>query len=212
MSDRYDTSDHPETRFEPGSGGRVLANKLGVTDPEEMDAIELDLLVQLHDALIDEVTADQGFSSTDLCEWHRRWLGNVYPWAGRYRTLNMAKGEHLFAASARVPRLIDVLDREVLSAHTPCEHMPEERLAAAIATVHVELILIHPFREGNGRLSRLLANLMALQAGRPNLDFGPWDRDKPAYFAAIQAGLDDPGPMMELVTRALRASPAGDPP
>jgi hypothetical protein len=44
---------------------------------------------------------------------------------------------------------------------------------------------------------------MALLSGRPNLDFGPWDQDKPAYFAAIQSGLDDPGPMTELVRRAL---------
>jgi len=37
--------------------------------------------------------------------------------------------------------------------------------ATALAEVHAELILIHPFREGNGRLARLLALLMALQAG-----------------------------------------------
>ena len=68
-----------------------------------------------------------------------------------------------------------------------------------IAVVHIELILIHPFREVNGRLSRLLANVMALQAGWPELDYTPWDEYKTDYFAAIQAGLSDHEPMKGLV-------------
>ena len=206
MSNRYDTNGNPEAAFEPGSGGRVLANKLGVVDPREMDAIELELLLQLHDGLVDEVAFDQGFTAGQLRDWHRRWLGNVYVWAGEYRTLNLSKGDMLFAASAQVPRLMAQLDRDALAVQTPCNGMTERRLAEAIAIVHVELILIHPFREGNGRLARLLANLMALQAGWPNLDFGTWDRDKAAYFAAIRAGLTDSGPMSELVLPVLRAS------
>ena len=82
--------------------------------------------------------------------------------------------------------------------------MSEDQLAAAIAVVHVELILIHPFREGNGRLSRLLASLMALQAGWPQLDYTHWDKHKTDYFAAIQAGMSDYEPMKGLVKRVLR--------
>ena len=59
----------------------------------------------------------------------------------------------------------------------------------AIAEVHTELVLIHPFREGNGRVSRLLATLMALQAGLPLLDFSAMNEQKENYFAAVQAGL-----------------------
>jgi cell filamentation protein len=55
----------------------------------------------------------------------------------------------------------------------------------------VELVLIHPFREGNGRIARLLSVLMALQAGLPPLDFSDLQgTERGAYFAAIQAGLD----------------------
>lgn len=55
----------------------------------------------------------------------------------------------------------------------------------------MELILIHPFREGNGRIARLLSVLMGLQAGLPPLDFTGMDgvkRDE--YFAAVRAGMD----------------------
>ena len=52
-------------------------------------------------------------------------------------------------------------------------------------------MLVHPFREGNGRLGRLLATLMALQAGLPVLDFSELDgARREEYFAAVRAGMD----------------------
>lgn len=204
MNDKYDTTDNVEAHFEPGSNDRVLSNKLGITDAQDMDDVELDLLKRLYDAVLGSVEADQRLASADIREWHRRWLGNVYVWAGGYRSLNMSKGDFIFAASGQVPKLMDNLDKEVLSIRTPCAGMSEDQLAEAIAVVHVELILIHPFREGNGRLSRLVANVMALQAGRRQLDYTFWDEQKASYFAAIRAGLSDYAPMKGLVRRALR--------
>ena len=37
--------------------------------------------------------------------------------------------------------------------------------------MHIEFIVIHPFREGNGRLARMIAYIMSLQAGYPPLNF-----------------------------------------
>ena len=206
MTGRYDTAGNVEAQFAPGSNGLVLANKLGISDVEEMDDIELDLLDRLYEDVLGSVEVDQRITVADLCEWHRRWLGSVYVWAGRYRTVNMGKGNFQFAASPYIPRLMDNLDTEILSAHTPSGGMSEDRLTEALAVVHVELILIHPFREGNGRLSRLLASAMALQAGWPEPDYTLWDERKTDYFAAIQAGMSDYGPMKGMVTRALRAT------
>ena len=206
MIGRYDTTGNVEAQFEPGSDGRVLANKLGVADPKEMDDIELDLLNRLHKDVIRSVEVDQPITVADLREWHRRWLGRVYVWAGRDRSVNMSKEDFLFAACGQIPRLLDKLDKDVLRVHTPCTGMSDDRLVEAIAVVHVELILIHPFREGNGRLSRLLANVMALQAGWPQLDYTAWDENKTDYFNAIQAGLSDYEPMIEMVRQVLRGA------
>jgi len=206
MTDRYDTTGNIEAQSEPGSDNRVLANKLGITDPSEMDNTELDLLNQLYDAVVNSVQEDQPITVADLREWHRRWLGNVYVWAGRDRSVNIGKDGFQFAASGQIPGLLDQLDNKFLSVHTPCAGMSEERLTEAIAIVHIELILIHPFREGNGRLSRLLMNIMALQAGWPELDFTVWDKHKTDYFTAIQAGLSNNEPMKQLVKQVLRES------
>ncbi len=202
-TDRYDTSGNLEAQFESGSNDSVLKNKLGIHDASEMDDIELDLLIQLYDQIPDWVEKDQKLSTADIREWHRRWLGNVYTWAGQYRTVNMGKGEFQFAAATQIDRLMDVLDRDFLFHYTPCSSMTDEQLIEAIAKIHVELILIHPFREGNGRISRILANVMAMQAGKPELDFSEWDEKKERYFSAIQAGLDDFEPMKALVRLVL---------
>jgi cell filamentation protein len=70
------------------------------------------------------------------------------------------------------------------------------------------LILIHPFREGNGRLARLLALLMALQAGLPPLDFSPLaGRGRRAYIAGIHAALGgDYAPLATMFTRVIDLS------
>jgi cell filamentation protein len=67
--------------------------------------------------------------------------------------------------------------------------LSSEHLVEAIAVTHVELILIHPFREGNGRLSRLLADVMAVQACLEPLDYSYWESNKDDYIAAIHQGM-----------------------
>jgi cell filamentation protein len=171
-----------------------------------MEDTELDLLEQLTDAILDEVKEDQNITSGNLCEWHRRWLANVYEWAGNYRSVNMGKDEFQFAASNLIPKLMRDFNDKFLSVYTPCMNMKEKQLIDALAIVHIEYILVHPFREGNGRLSRLLSTVMALQAGQPILDFSYMDENKAEYFAAIQAGLDNAEPMKEIFRRVLHAS------
>ena len=209
VPDRYDTSDLTEGQFEPGSDDQVLRNKLGILDPEEMDDIELDLLRQLTDAVLDEVEEDQTITIYDLREWHRRWLGNIFAWAGEYRAVNMGKGAFQFAAAHLIPKLMKEFESKFLSVYTPCKGMNEEQLIEALAKVHIEFILIHPFREGNGRLSRLLTNVMALQAGQPVLDFSYMHTNREEYFSAIQAGLDNDEPMRDVFRRVLHASQQG---
>jgi len=206
MTDRYDTSDSPEGEYQPGSNGQVLVNKLGIIDKSEMDEVELELLGQLTETVLGEVEADQIISSDDLCEWHRRWLGNVYEWAGRYRSVNMGKSGFQFAAAHLVYGLMQKLNDNFLVIYTPCYQMNESELVEALANIHIETILVHPFREGNGRLSRLLANMMALQANYPMLDFSYMDDNREAYFSAIQAGLGDDLPMQKLFRQVLQDS------
>jgi len=204
VTNRYDASGS-QSEFQPGSNGEVLRNQLGISKPEEMDEIELDLLDQLYQYTFRRHFPDRRLTVADLKSWHHQWLGNVYPWAGEPRNVNLSKGDFHFAAADQIPRLLDEFQETCLDRFTPSHDLSDAALCEALAMTHVELILIHPFREGNGRLARLVADVMAAQANRGLLDYSEWDRDKERYFAAIQQGLDeDYGPMVGLMSEALK--------
>ena len=59
MSNRYDTTGNPEGQYQPGSNNQVLLNKLGITNPDEMDDVELELLKQLTTSVLAEIEDDQ---------------------------------------------------------------------------------------------------------------------------------------------------------
>ncbi|HTY20338.1 MAG TPA: Fic family protein [Geobacteraceae bacterium] len=138
-----------------------------------------------------KVYRDQSFTVEDICQMHRQWLGRIYVWAGMPRSVNISKDGFDFAMARVIPTLLEEFESEQLRKLTPCLFTNRDEVAHALAEVHVEFMLIHPFREGNGRLGRLLATLMALQAGLPLLEFSEMigiRREK--YFAAVRAGLD----------------------
>ena len=203
---RYDIAG-PQGAVQSGSEDRVLENKLHITRIEDMDEAELVLLQKLYVSVLQEHLPPGRISVLHLKRWHKRWLGNVYDWAGQYRTVNMSKDGFPFAPAAQLPRLMQLFDSDYLARYTPCKGMRMAELVEAIAVIHVEFILMHPFREGNGRISRLLADVMAVQAGYEPLDYSSWERNKAAYISAIQKGMDcDYAPMQRWVSEALESS------
>lgn len=147
-------------------------------------------LLRALNELVDIYGKGHRFSAGDIRKMHKRWLGKIYAWAGAYRSVNMSKDGFPFAAAAQIPKLMTEFERGPLRELTPCIFHEREGVVHALAVVHVELVLIHPFREGNGRLARMLSTLMALQAGLPPLDFGNIKgKKKREYFAAVQAGM-----------------------
>lgn len=207
MATRYDTDQLAEAQFEPGSRSRVLKNLLGIRRKREMDTHEAAKLFAVTMWAIQHYSADHRFSAADVILLHKQWLGEVYPWAGEYRQVNISKGGFVFAMSAQVPRLMQEFERDVLARYTPCAFANLDDTLDALAITHCELVLIHPFREGNGRVSRLVSTLMALQAGLPLLNFSIIKgKQREAYFAAVRAGMGrEYEPMKEIFRRVVQA-------
>ena len=202
----YDASGLIEAQFEPGSRGRVLRNLLGIKSKREMDQIEAQEQLRTLEELVRIYDQTHRFTAADVRRIHKMWLESIYAWAGKYRQVNLSKGDFPFAAANQIPRLMIEFEKGPLREYTPCRFTEMSEIARAIAVVHTELLLIHPFREGNGRVARLLAVLMALQAGLPPLDFGNIKgRKRQEYFRAVQAGLDrDYKPMEEVFSAVIR--------
>jgi len=205
---RYDLASGGQSEFEPGSGGLVLRNKCGIIDPADAALRETELLTVAYVDSFDWPISIK-FTAETIRMMHRKWLGDLYYFAGEYRTVNVSKDGLLLCAAEFIEREMERFEREQLAKHTPCyelvsmspkstgapEKVPKSRMrkrsieeiAFKASVVHAELLHIHPFREGNGRLGRWLADLMVLQGGYPAPEYDLDDEPKRnAYFSAMR--------------------------
>jgi Fic family protein len=121
--------------------------------------------------------------------------------AGQYRNFNMQVGEHRACDYSKIPYKMTQLCE---SLRTLADEDPIE----AAAFFHLRLEKIHPFGDGNGRLGRLIANIMLAQAGYPQVIFDL--ERKQEYFDAISAyeglnGNPTQQPMQMLLTELVDA-------
>jgi cell filamentation protein len=197
-----------EAEFQPGSGGRVLRNLAGIYRKRDVDRAEYRALLASPTKYLQIIEPESRFSAALLCEMHKDWLGGLYVWAGKYRTVEMSKGGFRWPPAHLIESNMQRFERGLLRDNTPCAPGPLEQVALRIAKVHAELLLIHPFREGNGRLARWLAALMALQAGLPTPQFRFVGRgstaEKARYLESVKRGyLEDFEPLAFLFGEAI---------
>ena len=195
-----------ENQFEPGSGKRVLKNRLGIKSRRLIEKEETIALLKTEEWASGFFSKTHCFTEDDIRKIHKVFLGKIYSWAGDYRNVNITKGDFPFAFARQIPHLMESFSRDILAEYTPCIFKDKEKIIEAIAVVHAELLLIHPFREGNGRFARLLANLMAFQADLPSLDFGIIKgKTRIKYYRAIQNALGrNYKPIKDLIKKALQ--------
>lgn len=115
---------------------------------------------------------------------HRRMFGKVWRWAGDNRTSN----KNIGVDCTRIqPRLYELLDN-VRYWVTHETYSPDE----IAARFHHGLVFIHPFANGNGRWSRLMADLLLARLDQPRLSWGGSalrhpDETRRAYIEALRA-------------------------
>ena len=128
----------------------VLKNKLDISDSLELDKIEEKLskkkAVQLFESgYLDSLDAGT-FAS--LAKIHGFLFEEIYDFAGQVRGVNIAKGNFRFAPVIYLQAALENIDK-----------MPQKSFDEIIAK-YVEMNVAHPFREGNGRSTRIWLDLM----------------------------------------------------
>ena len=175
----------------------VVENKLAIGGKsviEHNEIIGLDAaLSYLNNTLVQRVGA---ISLDDILEIHKRVLGFVDPIeAGKFRTTQVFVGDFVPPEATQLKFLIAEFiewlnSPEALDLH-PIEH-------AALA--HYKLVTIHPFYDGNGRTSRLLMNLILMQAGFPPVIIRK--EEKHIYYQTLQtANKGDVRPFIRFIAR-----------
>ena len=124
-----------------------------------------------------------------LQQIHAFLFGGLYDFAGQIRQVNIAKGGFQFAMAQHLPQTLCDIER-----------MPESTLDE-IVDKYAEMNIAHPFREGNGRATRIWLDLMLKSRLKKCVD---WSQiDKHDYLDAMTHSVSDASTIRNLITGAL---------
>ncbi|MBC6448492.1 Fic/DOC family protein [Actinokineospora xionganensis] len=189
------TQDDPYT--DPATG--VLLNLLDIADRPTLIAVERDLAF-LRDQSMRRQPPPGGFDFAHLCDYHRHLFGDIYAWAGTPRHVDIARDESPFAHWRYIEQsmtgLLTALREEHLLAG-----LDRTEFLERFTYYFVEVNVIHPFREGNGRTQRAFFRHLAAHIG--------WDMDisrvtGERYIEGCKAGMvGDLGPLTDLFDTVL---------
>lgn len=131
-------------------------------------------------ALDGSLTLDELLSDHFVRDLHRRLFGPIWQWGGRQRQLEVSIGVAPEQIAVELRNALDTISYRW--AHT--DDWTPRPLGIA---VHAETVRIHPFVDGNGRTTRLLADLVFAAAQDPTIEQYDWDLDKQRYIALLRA-------------------------
>lgn len=152
----------------------ALENKLGITSSSELANIEEKLTkikaIELFESGFLDTLEAGNFDS--LAKIHEFLFGDIYDFAGQVRTVNIAKGNFRFAPVMYLKNALDNIDKMNQSTFDE------------IVEKYVEMNIAHPFREGNGRSTRIWLDLMFKKELGKVVD---WSKvDKEDYLLAME--------------------------
>ena len=152
----------------------TLENKLGITNQVELAREKEKISKHKAKQLFDSGDIDKMEIGTfkGLAFIHAYLFDELYDFAGKIRTVNIAKGNFRFAPLMYLQASLKHIDA-----------MPQENVDQIIEK-YVEMNIAHPFREGNGRATRIWLNLMLKKELKQVIDWNAASKDD--YLSSMQ--------------------------
>lgn len=153
-------------------GTDVLKNNLNITNLEKLKETERAITRKTIATLYLNPIC-KNFDIEDLKKIHKFVFGKIYPFAGEIRLCTLGKDRTSFCNPKNITKSLDEILND-LNKIGNISSIPE--LAFYIAPFYHDLIMVHPFREGNGRTIRIFMREFVLEKSK-NLPCGPLDID-----------------------------------
>lgn len=157
--------------------GDVLANKLGLSDPAELQEREYQITTAKTLDILD-CTPPKVLDFAYLLSLHAALFGDIYDFAGKIRTVNISKPDSPvpFCYCDFIQPEADRIFSE-LKSRRYLVGLKQHEFVETLAWLSSELNALHPFREGNGRTTRLFLDQICANAGY-TIDFDLATRDE----------------------------------
>lgn len=140
----------------------VLMNKLGIRDMEQLQLVEK-RLTMLRILELMERPVQGGFDIKHLQAIHKYIFQDIYEWAGKIRTVDIAKGNMFCNVKFIQSQAEEIFGK--LKEEAYLQDLDEKEIPVRLAYYFSEINALHPFREGNGRCQREFIRILALHAG-----------------------------------------------
>ena len=141
----------------------VLINKLNIKDNKKLEKAEkMIVLAKLYDLRQNKIKGE--FDKVHFINIHKYLFEDLYPFAGKFRTENIAKDSFSFAEWEFIDSELDRLLLK-LKEENFLNDLNKEDMAKKLAYYMSELNVLHPFREGNGRTIREFIRELAYKNG-----------------------------------------------
>jgi cell filamentation protein len=185
------------------SASEILKNKLGIKDQKTLEDTETVLFSDTYEYFLAQLEESRLEFNVDLIlEIHKYFLGPLYIWAGKTRTVQMSKDGVLFCKAVHIKVAMKDFEK-LLKKQIPKKGDRKSDVAEKLAIIHCEFNAIHPFREGNGRTIRLFLDLLALNKSYSLIDFGK--SSKKTYIEACVTGMNqDYSKMKSVIYKGLK--------
>ncbi|EOH1637477.1 protein adenylyltransferase Fic [Enterococcus faecalis] len=152
----------------------MLENKLGITNQLELNRVEERVSKEKAKRLYDSRDIDKVEVGTfkGLSYIHNYLFEDIYEFAGKVRSQNISKGNFRFAPVMYLEVALEHIDK-----------MPQRNLDEIVAK-YVEMNIAHPFREGNGRATRIWLDLILKKKLKQVVDWNLIDKED--YLSAME--------------------------
>jgi cell filamentation protein len=152
----------------------VLANKLNIHNQLELNKAEEKISKQNAKKFFEsgEINRIEIGTFKGLSQIHAYLFGDIYDFAGKLRDVNIAKGNFRFAPLMYLPQSLENIDA-----------MPQNNFEKIIEK-YVEMNIAHPFREGNGRATRIWLDLILKKELKQVIDLN--EVDKADYLLSME--------------------------
>jgi len=153
----------------------ILDGSLTIHKKQERDVKEVENMKECIDFLFDYT---EELTEELILKLHYIEQKGIMSDAGKYRNVNVRVGNYVCPSWGEIPQLMsEFLDWYV--------QVKDKLYPFELASlVHLKFVRIHPFRDGNGRMARLLMNLVLLKAGYPLLNI--FNDKKTLYYLVLQ--------------------------
>ena len=155
--DKYDATSDPYCYKDTF----VLRNRLNIRDTETLEKAEREITARTIRRIH---FSEPPYNLRYMQDLHRQLFSDLYEWAGELRDVDISKGGTRFCTWTRI---VPESQKIFLSMENSnwLAGLPKDVFCEKLAEYYCELNVIHPFREGNGRVQRLLFEHLALAAG-----------------------------------------------